>query len=261
MEIFPGVHTLPSVKMSRAYLIVGDTLAVVDAGLPWSSSGISKYIRSIGRSPEELQHILITHGHADHVGGVASLVKSTGAAIVSHRSDTRRLHDNSVALADNGVRRLLPMSLPTVPVNRVRILVEDGDVLPIRSGIRVIHTPGHTRGSVCFLLLESGVLFSGDTIFSDGSRLSRSVPFPGYDREDYVRSLDRLSRLEFEGVCGGHGAPLQRGGSQILRQLLHDHPDPPTWGQFFRRLPRRIRNFSPLTGEHAERSRRERRTN
>ena len=151
--------------------------------------------------------------------------------------------------------------LPTVPVNRVRILVEDGDVLPIRSGIRVIHTPGHTRGSVCFLLLESGVLFSGDTIFSDGSRLSRSVPFPGYDREDYVRSLDRLSRLEFEGVCGGHGAPLQRGGSQILRQLLHDHPDPPTWGQFFRRLPRRIRNFSPLTGEHAERSRRERRTN
>ena len=69
MEILPGVHQVPSVRWSRAYLIVGETLTLVDSGLPWHPRGVLKYIHSIGRRPEEVERILITHGHPDHVGG------------------------------------------------------------------------------------------------------------------------------------------------------------------------------------------------
>ena len=131
----------------------------------------------------------------------------------------------------------------------VDTLVEDGDVLPIAGGVRVIHTPGHTSGSICFLEEETRTLFSGDTIFSDGKRISRSVPFPGYDPESYRTSLAKLASLDFEAVCGGHGAPLLSGGAGVLQDLLERHPELPTWRRFFRSIPRRIQKSQSMTGE------------
>ena len=251
MEILPGVHVLPGVRWSRAYLIVGDTLTLVDSGLFWSRRPIVKYIRSIGRRPDELRHILLTHSHPDHTGATPSLVKATGATVLAHRSDTSRLPDNGLALGYATALGRLASPLPLFRRGaRVNALVEDGDVLPIHGGIRTIHTPGHTGGSVCFLMEENGTLFSGDTIFSDGRRLSRSVPFSGYDRDSYVRSLERLSGFGFEAVCGGHGAPLPKGGGRLLRRLLDAHPEPPTWRDFFASLPTRMRRHLPVTGEY-----------
>ena len=250
MEIFPGVHMVPSVRLSRVYLIVGESLALVDSGLPWNPSGIVKYIRAIGRDPSELRQILVTHSHPDHTGGTLSLVKATGALVAAHRSDTKLLKGNRKILAYIGQMGKVGAPLPFMRKAPVASLVDDGDVLPIHGGMRVIHTPGHTAGSVCYLLEDQGVLFSGDTIFSDGQHLSRSVPFPGYDRERYIKSLKRLSDLSFEGVCGGHGDPLLSGGGEELRDLLRESPDPPTWGGFFKSLPRRVSRSGPLTGEH-----------
>ena len=250
MEVSPGIHMIPSAKWARVYLVVGETLTLVDSGLSWRPGGVLKYIRSIGRREDELRHILITHSHPDHTGMTSALAKTTGAAVVVHRSDTVRLSGNHLALGYDGLLGKAASPLPFFSRVGVGTLVEDGDVLPIHGGIQVIHTPGHTRGSVCFLLEESKSLFTGDTIFSDGEQLSRSVPFPGYDRDDYMRSLKRLSEFEFEGVFGGHGSPMLQGGSQVLGQLLESHPEPPTWGDFFGSIPRRLKRSFPMTGEY-----------
>ena len=257
MEVSPDIHLIPSARWSRVYLIVGETLTLVDSGLPWHPGGILNYVRSIGRRPNELKHILVTHSHPDHVGGTLSLVRKTGAAIVVHRSDTRPDHNNDLRLGYTGFLGPVPVPIPLLGRTGVSQLVGDGDILPLHGGIRVIHTPGHTRGSVCFILEESKVLFSGDTIFSDGERLSRSIPFPGYDRDDYMRSLKRLSEFEFEGVFGGHGQPMLQGGSHVLGQLLESYPDPPSWGDFFGSIPRRLKRPFPMTGEYHFNHRRE----
>ncbi len=257
MEVSPGIHMIPSAKWARIYLVVGDTLTLVDSGLPWNPGGILKYIRSIGRRTDELKHVLVTHSHPDHVGGTLSLVRKTDAAVIAHRSDVRRAKNNDLSLDCMGIFGGLPAPIPLLGQTRVSLLAEEGDILPLHGGIRVIHTPGHTRGSLCFLLEEGKILFSGDTIFSDGQRLSRSVQFPGYDRDSYIRSLKRLSEFEFEGVFGGHGFPMLKGGSDALGQLLESHPHPPTWGDFFSSVPTRLKRSIPITGEFNMNPRRE----
>ncbi len=210
MEILPGRHLIPGISWSRAYLIEGETLALVDSGMFWNGRAVLRYIASIGRQPEDLSHILVTHKHPDHVGGIRHVSKRTGAAVAAHPND----------------------------------------MLPIGGGVRVIHTPGHTDGSVCFLHEPTRTLFSGDTIFSDGKRISRSVPFPGYDGPAYRESLKRLANMDFSAVCGGHGIPLLEGGAGILGDLLDARPDPPTWGKFIKSMPKRLRRSLPLAREH-----------
>ena len=118
--------------------------------------------------------------------------------------------------------------------------MEDGDVLPSQGGIRAIHAPGHTPGSVCYLLEDRGVLFSGDTVFSDGETLGRAPPFPGANTQDYRGSLSKLGGMDFDALCGGHGMPLVGGASDRVRDMLSSDPDPPTWGQVIKRVPRRV---------------------
>ena len=249
MEILDGVHAPPNARWARAYLIVGETLTLVDSGLPWDGGGVLSYIESLGRSPRELRRILMTHGHPDHAGSAARLSRATGAEIVAHRADTVAMGDGRRALGYKGsfgmIRAAVPFQRPAV----ARRLVEDGDVLPVHGGIRVLHTPGHTPGSLCFLLERSGTLFTGDTIFSDGEHLSRSVPFPGYDADAYARSLARLASIPFEAALGGHGNPLTTGANAALRDLLTARPELPTWGMFFKTVPKRLTKSLPITGE------------
>ena len=252
MEVLDGVHMPPRARWARAYLIVGETLTLVDSGLPWDGGGVLAYIESLGRRPRELRRILMTHGHPDHAGSAARLSRATGAEIIAHRADTVAMGDGRRALAYKGslgmIRAPIPFQRPAV----ARRLVEDGDLLPIHGGIRVVHTPGHTPGSLCFLLERSGAMFTGDTIFSDGEHLSRSVPFPGHDADAYARSLKRLAEMRFETALGGHGYPLMRGASAALRGLLAARPEAPTWGMFFKSVPRRFSKSLPMTGEWAD---------
>ena len=249
VEFLPGVHQVPGVGWSRVYLLEDKTLTVIDSGPPWGARRVLDYIRSIGRRPDELELILLTHSHPDHVAGASALTDRTGARVAAHRDDVADNSSGGMTLARwgwlSGPRSALPFAKDT-PVDEA---LKDGQLLPILGGLRVIHTPGHTPGSASFMLERAGVLFTGDTAFSDGVRVSRSVPFPGYDGEAYRRSLDRLASMEFEALCGGHGAPLVGGAAEELRQLLSTRPDPPTWGGFIKSVPKRLLRARGLTGE------------
>ncbi|MCI0440523.1 MAG: MBL fold metallo-hydrolase [Chloroflexi bacterium] len=251
MEIVPGVHLVDGVRWSRVYLVEGETLALVDSGLPWSPRGVMRHIAAIGRKPQELKLILMTHCHPDHTSGAMSISRLTGAQIVAHSLDTKTHARGQVSLCYMGVFSSMRTPLPFLRRAPVTHLVADGDAVPAFEDIRVVHTPGHTRGSVCYLWESKKLLFSGDTLFSDGSRVSRSVPFPGYDGQAYQASLNRLAGMEFETLCGGHGVPLKEGASERLRELLKARPNPPRWGDFLKSIPKRLHNHASLTGEHS----------
>lgn len=140
--------------------------------------------------------ILNTHGHSDHTFSDAPVKAATGARLAIHRLDAYRLERNAREGAD-----LFPMRQPAAVAER---LLEEGDESRLADvRLAVLHTPGHTEGSVCFHLPEERLLFSGDTLFNSG--LGR-VDLPGGDASAIVRSLHRLMTLPDETIVHpGHG--------------------------------------------------------
>ncbi len=250
MEFLPGVHKIPGTRWSRVYLIAGrDSLALVDSGLPGNGGRVDNYIRSIGRDPADIEYVLITHSHPDHTAAALGIARRTGAKIVAHPRDTRTHSKGDVSLSYMGVFTSVRLPIPFLRFTPVGQSVVDGDVLPIGNGIRVLHTPGHTRGSVCYFDESRSVIFTGDTLFSDGQRVSRSVPFPGSDREDYRASVQRLAGMKYSALCGGHGEPLVEGASDAVGHLVRDRPEPPTWGSFLKSIPSRMVRARSFRGE------------
>ena len=154
-----------------------------------------------GLTPER---ILLTHGHFDHVFGVGALRQRYGCPVLMHPADTVALRQ-SAAWAGTVTRQQFDSSFPTVPV-------AEGDEVCLggQAVFRVIETPGHTPGGVCYYNEEEPLLLSGDTLFS--GTIGRT-DLPGGDYDALIRSvMDRLMGLPGETtVLPGHGSPTTIG--------------------------------------------------
>lgn len=154
----------------------------------------SRALESLGKMPVAL---LLTHGHADHISSLALLRKEFGVPVAIHEADADMLNSPKLNLS----KEVLGMMLTA---DAADYLLEDEDVLKL-AGIRiqVIHTPGHTPGSVCYLCGDK--LVTGDTLFRLG--IGRT-DFPGGSQEQLENSLDKLFALTGDySVYPGHGEP------------------------------------------------------
>ena len=239
MEIVPGVHMVEGTRGGNVYLLVSDDgLALVDAALPGYGGRIVSYINSLGKSASELRYILLTHSHPDHTGAILSLTRESTAKVLVHERDTRRDKYGRPRLFYPGQLLTLLWRFPALERIYAHDVVRDGDTVPVMGGARVIHAPGHTPGSVAFYLEDRGVLFTGDTLLSNGKRFSRPLPFPGTDFREYRRSVERLARIEFDVACPGHGKPILSGAGPKVQEMLEDYFWSAGWWKPVRKLSR-----------------------
>jgi hydroxyacylglutathione hydrolase len=177
--------------LGNAY-VVGNVL--IDAGVP--PSDIEPYRK-------EIEIIVLTHCHFDHTAHLKELAHLCSAQVAIHAADASGLTEEAFSLSLHFGSRS-PGILPD------RLVAEGDRVGPLR----VLHTPGHTPGSICLYLEDEEALISGDTVFSDGG--FGRYDFPGGDRAALGRSLDRLARLTVGGLYPGHGFPVQKDGHRHI---------------------------------------------
>jgi glyoxylase-like metal-dependent hydrolase (beta-lactamase superfamily II) len=152
---------------------------------------------------DEIDTIVLSHCHFDHTAHVKEIAHMCKAKIAIHRDDAGGLIDDGKSLSMQfGARS--PGIVPD-------IVLSEGDTI---GGLTVIHTPGHTPGSICLFSEPDKVLISGDTVFTDGA--FGRFDFPGGSRQALAKSLERLVPLDVEGLYPGHGEPVDCGGKRHI---------------------------------------------
>jgi glyoxylase-like metal-dependent hydrolase (beta-lactamase superfamily II) len=224
------------------YLVRGAKVALIDSGAADSPlAAVEPALRELGLQWSDLDYLLNTHGHVDHAGGNGELkAVAPRVEIGIHPSDRHLLagpqaHLNSETDA-SAVMRL--MGRPDLVQEREAVVrrvvgrsagvdreLVDGDVIDLGDDVRltVVHTPGHTQGSVCYVWQASGTVFSGDAVQGHGWKAGTP---PIYHDIIYMESINRIRDLEAQLLCMGHtfgssgvsNAPVRR-GPEIVQTL------------------------------------------
>jgi glyoxylase-like metal-dependent hydrolase (beta-lactamase superfamily II) len=224
MEILHGVHQVDGVNGNAYVVTSGEQLIVVDTGMPKSARKILDCVSSMGRQSSSVSKILLTHCHIDHVGSAYELRELTGAKVAIHQEDADFLAGKRKLPSPGGVTGSLFKAfshfIKSTPVQPDMILKENDDV----SGLTVVHTPGHTPGSISLFDAGRRLLFVGDTLrFSDG-RVSGPPERFTLDREQATQSIRKISRLDFDVMLSGHGEPLKPNASDRVRNAPFSSP-------------------------------------
>ena len=187
---------------SNAYLLDAKRKTLVDAGIDGS--------RMLKSLPEDLELIILTHCHYDHVAAVPEIVKATGAKVAMHEADVPFIKSSKINCA-----RMFGSDSPALKVD---IVLKDGDEIDLGDvKLRVIHTPGHTPGSICLYEPVSKAMFTGDTVFEEGGFGRTDI---GGNPEHMLSSLAMLTRFEVMTLYPGHGNVVAENASEALQTSL-----------------------------------------
>jgi glyoxylase-like metal-dependent hydrolase (beta-lactamase superfamily II) len=221
-RVIEGVHVIPMGK-ANAFLIEGhDGLTLIDAGFPRKEAALFDAIRDLGRSPDQLKHLIFTHHHLDHIGSAAAIVQKTGARTYMHPLDIPMAESGGPFRPISPAPGLLGHVMCKLFYNhneRVAPIVidqplSDGGNLPIAGGIEVIHVPGHCAGQVALLWSPGRMLFTGDVCMNI---MGLSDPVGFENLEDGRASQRKLASLSFDAAGFGHGKPIAKDASTRFR--------------------------------------------
>lgn len=168
------------------YLVFEDNILLIDSGVAGSGQIIFDYIIKAGRKPEEIAMTILTHAHADHIGGAPFIKEKTGCTIAAHREDIRWIEDTELQEKERPIPGFKSLIEGNINVDRI---LEDGEIIQFNnnSTIEVIHTPGHSPGQIALYYKKDRVMITGDCVPVRGD-------MPIYDDAGIsVKSLERLS--------------------------------------------------------------------
>jgi glyoxylase-like metal-dependent hydrolase (beta-lactamase superfamily II) len=227
-EIAPGIHSLGHGKGGHAHAFLidhGGELSLVDTLFESDGRLLFDAIRKLGRRPEDLKRIAITHGHRSHLGGMAALVRASGARLYAHEWEAdivcgdRRAQ--AVSIWPRQSLRLIPFQLglwlgrPKHVPCPVDELLKDGDAF---GPLEVLYAPGHSPGHLAFWWPERRFLIAGDAVATWPELCAGWTAF-NLNKKQHAESLRRMAALEARIVGVGHGDPITTDAADRVHSL------------------------------------------
>jgi glyoxylase-like metal-dependent hydrolase (beta-lactamase superfamily II) len=237
-ELAPGVYGFTD-RVVNWYLIERDgRLAAVDAGLPSSWDQLTGWMSAHGRRPSDLEAVLLTHAHVDHIGFAERAQREAGARIYVHFDDGPLLESPlHIARSERNpllytrytaTRRLLLEVARTggfmaKSVSGYETLTGGETLFDVPGAPHVVFTPGHTRGHSVFHLPDRGVVFAGDAFVTRDPYTGRAGPIvvaraATWNSERARASLERIEKLDGDVALTGHGGPWRGGIAEAARR-------------------------------------------
>lgn len=216
--------------MVNAYLLqTMDGLVLIDAGWPDKTDALFRAVQDAGHDPKNIRHLVLTHGHIDHAGSAAEVLRRTGARSYAHAADLDLINQGQAEHPGTSVTPgLLPKLVYLLFIKpggttyegfAVDRTLQDGERLPMAPDVEVLHAPGHCAGHIALLLRNEGVLIAGD-LCSNVMGLGYSVL--NEDRALARKSLLRIAEYPFERAVFGHGKALDKRANALLKERFSD---------------------------------------
>jgi glyoxylase-like metal-dependent hydrolase (beta-lactamase superfamily II) len=230
MQIAEGIFSLGQEKGGRvhAYLLDdGSALTLIDTLYDDDANVVLTELGRLGRKPADLKHIILTHGHKSHLGGLAALKKASAATVCSHAWEVDVIAGRREATRVSPVPRK-PLSVYKLQLGLALGLGKHNSCevdRQIKAGDRVgplevVETPGHTPGSLSFWWPERRALFAGDVI-ATWPEFAAGWPGLTLDNAQNLRSVHQLTDFGNAEILGvGHGEPIVRDASARVRELV-----------------------------------------
>lgn len=187
---------------ANAYLVDGSILIDVGMDADLIISELEEHI-----DLHDLEFIILTHCHFDHAGGAGAVAAATGARIAIHKDDAPLLGTNHASASFLFGKNAPPLA-PDVLLNGGEFFGQ----------LEVIHTPGHTPGGICLYEAGSKILFSGDTVFQDGS-FGRTDLYGGSIAQ-LIESIQKLTSLDINTMYPGHGDIVIKDANEHIKMSL-----------------------------------------
>lgn len=200
MEIAPNLHQIPIPftvptpggalhRFVNLFLYTGERLTLIDSGVAGAEQQICRYLSTIGRSVQEIDTLILTHSHPDHIGAARTIRELSGCRILIHAAEQDWAEDTELQCRQRPVPGFASLVAGSVPVDQ---LLQHGDLLTPDPTVQltVLHTPGHSHGSICLWDQQRGCLICGDAV---------PVPYELPVFDNLQQSLASLAQLE---ACG-----------------------------------------------------------
>lgn len=230
-RVTDDVHMVTGTNVNWALVTEGEAVTVVDAGYPNDGAALLASIEGIGRRPQDVVAVVLTHAHLDHMGGIPTLLAAHKVPVLTGETEVAHAHRDyleqitpaqmlrqcrhraGLVWVAQTLKAVLPHALMSVPEAEAA----PHDVpLDIPGALVPVATPGHTSGHTAYLSEALGVVFAGDALVTGHPLLRRQATpqlLPSFFNEDeptMFESLARLGRLPADILVPGHG-PVHRG--------------------------------------------------